>query len=333
MHKISRVAVGLVGLVAASGLATGCGQAGSSGTSAPASGAATGGCAPIAGDQLVMLTDDKKLQTVDNVIPAINSKAASTELTAALNKVSATLDTPKLIALNKATDVDHKTSQVAAQEFAQSSNLTGGIARGPGGDVKIGAANFSESQTIAELYKIALTAAGFSASTQTIGNRELYEPALEQNQIQVVPEYVGTLTEFLNTKINGKDATPLASSDLNKTVSALKGLGQKVSLAFGNPSPAADQNAFAVTKALADKHGLTTLSDFASKCSGKDSILGGPPECPQRPFCEQGLESTYKITFGQFKSLDSGGPLTKQGLTGGQVSIGLVLSSDAALAS
>jgi osmoprotectant transport system substrate-binding protein len=331
MHRISRVAVGLVGLVAAAGLATACGKAGSSGATAPASGAATGGCAPVAGDQLMVLADDKKLQTVDNIIPAINSKAASAELTAALNKVSAALDTPKLIALNKATDVDHKTSQVAAQEFAQSNNLTSGIPRGPGGDIKIGGANFSENQTVAELYKIALTAAGFSASTQTIGNRELYEPALEQNQIQVVPEYAGTLTEFLNTKSNGKDAAPMASSDLNKTVSALKGLGQKVGLAFGAPSPAADQNAFAVTKAFADKYHVATLSDFASKCSGKDSILGGPPECPQRPFCEQGLEGTYKITFGQFKSLDSGGPLTKQGLTGGQVSIGLVLSSDAAL--
>ena len=167
---------------------------------------------------------------------------------------------------------------------------------------------------------------------QTIGNRELYEPALEKGQLQVVPEYTGTLTEFLNPKVNGANPTPLASSDLDATVTALKGLGEKLGLSFGQPSQAADQNTFAVTKAFADKYGVTTLSDFARKCSGKESVLDGPPECPQRPFCQVGLEKTYGITFGKFTSLDAGGPQTKSGLTTGTISIGLVFSSDAALA-
>jgi len=332
MHKVSRAVVGLVGLVTVAGMVAGCGKAGSSGTAAP-SAVAAGGCAPVAGQQLVVLDDDKHLQNTDNVIPAINSKAATPELIAALNKVSAALDTPKLVALNKATDIDHKSSAAAAADFAQSANLTSGITKGSGGNIVIGAANFSENQTLAELYKIALTAAGFNATTQTIGNRELYEPALEQGQIQVVPEYAATLAEFLNGKVKGPSASPAASSDLNTTVSALKSLGQQKGLTFGDASQAADENAFAVTKATADKYQLKTLSDFASKCSGKDSVLGGPPECPQRPFCQQGLESKYSITFGSFKSLDSGGNLTKTALTGGQITIGLVFSSDASLAS
>jgi osmoprotectant transport system substrate-binding protein len=332
MHKVSRVAVGLVGLVAAAGMLAGCGKAGSSGTAAAPS-AGAGGCAPVAGSQLVVLDDDKHLQNTDNVIPAVNSKAASADLVAALNKVSAALDTPKLVALNKATDVDHKTPAAVAADFAQANNLTSGITKGAGGTVVVGAANFSENQTLAELYKIVLTAAGYNASTQTIGNRELYEPALEKGQIQVVPEYAATMAEFLNGKVNGPSASPAASSDLNTTVTALKAAGEKKGLSFGEPAKAADQNAFAVTKATADKYSLKTLSDFASKCSGKASVLGGPAECPQRPFCEKGLESKYGITFGEFKSLDSGGNLTKTALTGGQITIGLVFSSDAALAS
>jgi osmoprotectant transport system substrate-binding protein len=333
MQSVSRVALGLVGVVAAAGLVAGCGKAGSSGTQAPASNAAAGGCAPVAGTKLVVLDDDKHLQNADNVIAAINSKAAKPELIAALDKVATTLDPQKLIALNKATDIDHKTSAVAAQEFAQANDLTSGIAKGAGGPIVIGAANFSESQTIAELYKIALTAAGYSATTQAIGNRELYEPSLEKGQIQVVPEYAATLAEFLNGKINGASAAPVASSDVDKTVTALKDLGGKVGITVGKASTANDQNAFAVTTEFANKHGLKSLSDFASKCSGKDSIMGGPPECPKRPFCQMGLQDTYKIQFGQFKSLDSGGPLTKQALTSGQISLGLVFSSDAALAS
>ncbi|HKT06131.1 MAG TPA: glycine betaine ABC transporter substrate-binding protein [Rugosimonospora sp.] len=325
-------AIGLVSIASAALLAAGCGKAGSSGTQAPASAAAAGGCAPVAGTQLVALADDKKLQTVDNIIPAVNAKAVKPGLLEALNKVSAALDTPKLISLNKATDVDHQSSPAAAAAFATANNLTAGITKGAGGKVTIGAANFAENQTVAELYKIALNAAGFTATVQTVGNRELYEPALEKGQLQVVPEYAGTLTEFLNPKVNGANPSPLASSDLDATVTQLKNLGTKVGLVFGDPAQAADQNAFAVTKPFADKYGVTTLSEFASKCSGKETILGGPPECPQRPFCEVGLQKTYGITFGSFKSLDSAGSQTKNALRTGTISIGLVLSSDAELA-
>jgi osmoprotectant transport system substrate-binding protein len=333
MRISGRLAVGAALLIAVAGFASGCGGKGSSGTSAPPSNVAAGGCKGVAGTKLVVLTDDKKLQTVDNIIPAVNKAKSSPELLAALNKVSAALDTTKLIALNKATDVDRQTPAVAAQTFATQANLTAGITKGAGGKIVIGTANFSENQTLGELYKIVLTAAGYDASTQTVGNREAYEPALEKGtDIQVVPEYAGTLTEFLNTKANGKSASPLATSDLATTVSGLRQVGDKVGLAFGEASSAADQNAFAVTKATADKYGLTTLSDFAAKCSGQDTSLAGPEECPNRPFCQPGLENTYGIKFGKFVKTDAGGPLTKKQIEDGTVTIGLVFSSDAALA-
>lgn len=332
MRTVTRTLLLTAAVVAAAGLTTGCGKAGSSGTQAPATGASGAGCAPVAGNQLVVLTDDKHLQTVDNIVPAINAKASNPSLVAALDKVSASLDTQKLIALNKSVDVDRKTPQVAASTFAQDNNLTAGIAKGPGGKITIGAANFSENQTLAELYKIALGAAGYDVTVQQIGNRELYEPALERGEIQVVPEYAGTLTEFLNKKVNGASAAPLASGDLDKTMSALTGLGNKVGLTFGKPSAAADQNAFAVTTAFANQHGVKTLSDFAAKCAGKATVLGGPPECPQRPFCQPGLQQTYGMSFGQFIPLDAGGPQTKNALKTGTISIGLVFSSDGSLA-
>ncbi|MBY8873189.1 glycine/betaine ABC transporter substrate-binding protein [Micromonospora sp. PLK6-60] len=331
MRARNRLAVGAVGLLAA-GLLTGCGGAGSSGTKAPEQGASGAGCEPVAGEQLVALDDDKKLQNTDNIIPAVNADAANPQLLAALDKVSAALDTPKLIELNKATDQDRKSPQVAAQEFAKANDVTGGIAKGPGGQLVVGAANFSESQTIAELYKIALTAAGYQVKVQTIGNRELYEPALEKGEIQVVPEYAATMAEFLNTKANGQNPPPVSSPELDKTVTALKAEGDKVGIVFGTPSAAQDQNAFAVTKAFADKHGVRTLSDLASKCSGQATVLAGPPECPQRPKCQAGLVEVYDFKAGSFSSLDAGGPQTKTALRQGRASVGLVFSSDAALA-
>ncbi|MEU8229899.1 glycine betaine ABC transporter substrate-binding protein [Actinoplanes sp. NPDC048967] len=319
-------------LMTAAVILAGCGESGSSGTEAPASSAAGNGCAPVAGDKLVVLTDDKNLQNTDNIVPAINKKASSPQLIAALDKVSAALDTTKLIELNKAVDIDRKSSKAAAEEFATANSITTGIAKGPGGDLTVGAANFSENATLGELYNIALTAAGYKVKVQQIGNRELYEPALEKGDIDVVPEYAATLATFLSGKVDGKSAKDPSSPQLDTTMTNLTALGDKVGLVFGKPSTAQDQNAFATTEAFATKYSVKTLSELAAKCSGAATVLGGPPECPQRPKCQQGLVETYKFEAGKFSSLDAGGPLTKTGLKQGTISVGLVFSSDGALA-
>lgn len=60
-------------------------------------------------------------------------------------------------------------------------------------------------------------------------------------------------------------------------------------------------------------------------------VLGGPPECPERPFCLVGLGKTYGLEFKEFTPLDAGGPLTVQALTGGQIQVGLLFTSDPAI--
>ena len=277
-----------------------------------------------------MLEDDKGLQTVDNIIPAVNAETSTPVLLDALNSVSAALDTDKLIALNRQVDIDRKTSPNVAKEFVAAEGLGEGLSGGSG-KVTVGAANFGENQTLANIYAEVLNAAGFDASVKTVGNRELYEPALEKGELDVVPEYAGTLTEFINKAENGATAEPVASGDLDATVEALTGLGEQVGLVFGEPSEAADQNAFAVTTAFADEYGVETLTDLAEACGG-GLVLGGPPECPERPFCQPGLEETYGLAFDSFSALDAGGPLSKTALTQGKVSLALVFSSDAALA-
>ncbi|MGA8112109.1 MAG: glycine betaine ABC transporter substrate-binding protein [Actinocatenispora sp.] len=326
----SRVALGVLAGLSAAFLAAGCGQAGSSGTKKDT--AVKGvGCAPVAGDKLVLLKDDKNLQNSDNIVPAVNATVAKPALLANLDKVSAALDTAKLVQLNKQADIDRVPPEKVAADFAKANDLTKGVQKGSG-SITIGAADFSENKTIGYLYKTVLDAAGYSATVKTIGNRELYEPSLEKGQIQVVPEYAATLTEFLNQKANGKTAEPMASPDIDTTMAALTKLGDKYGLKFGKASDAADKNAFGVTTAFADKYKVSTLSDFAKKCSGKKTVLGGPPECPKRSFCQEGLEKTYGIAFGKFTQLDAGGSQSKNGLKTGKVSITLLLTSDAALA-
>ena len=285
-------------------------------------------CAPVAGDTIVVLADDQGLQTVDNVIPAINAKASSPAMIALLDKVSAALDTATLVSLNKSVDVDRKTSSEVAKQFVADKSLAAMSATGSG-SIVVGAGNFSESATLAEIYAAVLRSGGYTVDVQTIGDRETYLPALISGQLAIVPEYVGTLTEFLNKKANGANASAQASPDLTKTVAALTTLGTTAGLTFGKPAAAQDVNAFAVTKAFADKHHVTTLTELAATCSG--IVLGGPPECPTRPFCQPGLTSKYGLRIADFKSLDPGGPLTKAALKKGEIALGLVFSSDGSL--
>jgi osmoprotectant transport system substrate-binding protein len=56
--------------------------------------------------------------------------------------------------------------------------------------------------------------------------------------------------------------------------------------------------------------------------------FGGPPECPERPFCLIGLRETYGLEFAEFVPLDVGGPITVAALTNGDVEVGLLFSSD-----
>ena len=327
----------LLPLAVAGVLLTACGESGSSGTGgsqAGGSSASGDACAPVAGEQLVVLEDDQQLQNADNIVPAVNlaTAQANPALLPALDAVSAALTTQELIELNAAVDLERQSAEDVAATWVQENVDTAALEQGSG-PVVVGGANFTESTILANVYADVLRAAGFDASVREVGNRELYLPALiSGSELQVFPEYLSTATEFLNRQVNGPDAEPVASGDVQETVSALQPLAEQAGLVFGEPSEAADQNAFAVTRAFADQVGVSTLSELADACGDGSLVLGGPTECPDRPFCQPGLEETYGLQFESFRELDAGGPLTKAALQQGEISIGLVFSSDGALA-
>ncbi len=288
-------------------------------------------CLPVPGDSLVVLTDDLTLQNSDNVIPAVNVETATdAALLAALDAVSDALDTSALIQLNKAVDIDRMTSAEVAEAFVADAGITAPMTGS--GSLTVGAANFSENITVAEIYGVVLRDAGYEVTVRAIGNRETYLPALQSGEIDVVPEYAATVAEYLNRSLNGAEAAPVASGDIAETYAALSELGNQSGIIFGKASAAQDQNAFAVTTAFAEQYGVTSLSDLAEICGGGIS-LGGPPECPERTFCQLGLEDAYGIKVTDFSALDAGGPLTKTAIRQGAIAVGLVFSSDGELAS
>ncbi len=196
--------------------------------------------------------------------------------------------------------------------------------------VVVGSAPFSESVIVANMYAGALQNEGYQVVVRKgLGQREIYLPALEKggagNGVDLVPEYVGTLLEFVN-----KNAGE-ASGNLDQSVTRLRARLDPLGITALEPSPAADQNAFAVTKATADRLRLKKLSDITPAVAAT-LTLGAGAECPTRPFCQPGLEKTYGLKFKAFRVLDSGGPKTMEALSRGDIDIGLVFSSDGAVA-
>jgi osmoprotectant transport system substrate-binding protein len=200
------------------------------------------------------------------------------------------------------------------------------------GKVVIGSASFSENETLAAIYAAALKECGYTTSTKTFDSREVYYPALKKGDLQVVPDYAATLTDFINDAANGANAPSKASGDITKTMAALTA-ELPSSLAALNPATATDKNSFAVTKAFATANNITTMSQLGTYSQSHPLVLAGPAECPTRPFCEPGLKSTYGFKIKSFKQTDEGGPLTEKAISSGTANVGLVFTSDPTVAS
>lgn len=203
---------------------------------------------------------------------------------------------------------------------------SGGTAAGGGAKptVRVGSANFAEATILGEMYSQVLEASGFKVDRElNLGSREIYAAALDSGQIDLVPEYLATYTTFV-TKDQKK-----ASTDPAATLKNLQEALKAKNLTALDYSPAVDANGFVVTKGTADKYKLTRMSDLASQ--NGNLVLGGPPECPTREFCLIGLQGTYGLKFKDFKPLDAGGPLTVAAIKGGQVDVGLLFTTDAAI--
>lgn len=209
---------------------------------------------------------------------------------------------------------------------AASGDATDASSPGGGGKVTIASANFPENQILAEIYRQALADAGYDAEVTPRDTRPNILAALEADDIQVEPDYIGSFTEYYNKEKNGPDAEPVASGDLAATLEEAKKFAEEQGIRVLEPSPAQDQNAFVVTKEFSETNNVTKLSDLED--FDGPLVLGGTPECQTYSLCQPGLESTYGIDFTGFEQTDLGGALSIDKLKEGTVQLGEFLSSD-----
>ncbi|MGW4194706.1 ABC transporter substrate-binding protein [Streptomyces sp. NPDC005004] len=193
----------------------------------------------------------------------------------------------------------------------------------------IGSAGFTESDLLAQMYAQLLDHAGYRTSMITVANRELYEPALESGQIDVVPEYAATLADWLNAKKHGADAPPAGSPDLDTTMKSLRALAAPRGLTVLPPGRAVDQNAFAVRASYAREHHLKTLSDLGA--SGLKVRLAAGDECVRRPYCAPGLKKVYGIHITGVDPKGVGTTQAKRAVQSGRDQMVLTTTTDATL--
>ena len=197
------------------------------------------------------------------------------------------------------------------------------------GGIVLGGQNFTEMQVMSEIYKQLLEDGGYDVTLKLVESRDVYIPEMQKGRIDLSPDYLSSMTEYLNAQANGPDAEPVASNDADATVAELKTLAEPTGIEPLEPSEAQDANAFAVTQEYARDNDLSTLSDLAAL--GEPVTLAAAEDCSQRDDCEIGLEKTYGLKISKVEPLGFGSQGTKDALKKGEVTLGQVGTTDATL--
>jgi osmoprotectant transport system substrate-binding protein len=186
--------------------------------------------------------------------------------------------------------------------------------------VTIGDKNFAEENILGQLYTQALQAKGFTVTLkENVGSSEIIYKALVSGQIDMYPEYTGTLLSAIaeQTKEPASAATAYMQA---------KAFVQKHGFTLLNYTPFYDSDALATLPSYASVHHLASIADL--KTLGKSLTLGAPPEFATRFEGLLGLKQLYGVVP-TFKPIAI--ELSYKALEGGQVDVQNVFSTDGQL--
>ncbi len=197
---------------------------------------------------------------------------------------------------------------------------------GSGGSVTLASQSFDEATLVTAMYAAVLEDAGYSVDTKLVESRDVYFAEFP-GDVDVVPEYVGGVTDFLNTTMNGEDAESLTTSDPAETIENVQPLLEEQGITLLDPSEATSQNAYFVTQEYAESNDVTALSDL----EGESLALAAAPDCEGRSDCEAGLSQTYGIDVTKVLPLGFGSPQTYQAVLDGEAVLGQTGTLDGTL--
>jgi osmoprotectant transport system substrate-binding protein len=196
------------------------------------------------------------------------------------------------------------------------------------GSITLAGQNFPEATLVASMYSQLLEDAGYTVETKLVDSRDAYMPTFP-GDVDIVPEYVGGIVNFLNTQANGAKAEPFEAGDGEQLASDGASLLEDAGIELLDISPATDTNAFFVTKEFSESEGVTTLSDL----EGQSVTLAAAPDCEGRLDCEGGLSEEYGIDVTKVLPLGYASDQTYQSVLDGESQLGETSTTDGTLES
>ena len=197
---------------------------------------------------------------------------------------------------------------------------------GDKGSVTIAGQSFPEAALVASMYQQLLEKAGYTVDTKLVDSRDAYMPTFP-GDVDIVPEYVGGIVNFLNSQANGDSAKPFEAGDGQQLADDGADLLKEAGIELLDVSPATDTNAFFVTKDYSDSEGVTTLSDL----EGTSVVLAAAPDCKGRLDCEGGLSDDYGIDVTKILELGYASDQTYQSVISGESQLGETSTTDGTL--
>ncbi|HEX5274939.1 MAG TPA: glycine betaine ABC transporter substrate-binding protein [Candidatus Rubrimentiphilum sp.] len=189
--------------------------------------------------------------------------------------------------------------------------------------IRIGSKNFSENITVAEIYAAVMEREGFKVERHmNLGSTQIAMAAIRRGDIQIYPEYTGTaLIDVLHLE-------PLRNA--NAVYDTVKREFQKrFGLSLLNPSPGSDSQGLAVTRAVAQKFNVRTLSQCAA--AAPRLRLAAVPEFVARADALPGLQRFYGgFKFKSVRTFDIG--LQYEALAHGDADVATAFTTDARIA-
>jgi osmoprotectant transport system substrate-binding protein len=209
-------------------------------------------------------------------------------------------------------------SSLSGSGTSSSAAASGSAASGDAKTLVIGSANFGENEILGYIYGGALADKGYTISYKpAIGARAAYLPALQSGEINLVPEYAGSLLSYLDKTANAK-----SGDDVKTGIDAKIGTLNAKALDFAS---AADSDSLNVTAAFAKSKSLTSIADLSK---AGNVTLAANPEFATRADGLKGLKSVYGLSNIKFKAInDSGGPTTLKALLANQVQVADIYST------
>ncbi|GHJ58599.1 hypothetical protein NOK12_11170 [Nocardioides sp. OK12] len=197
-----------------------------------------------------------------------------------------------------------------------------------GGSVTIASQSFPEAALMASMYELLLADAGYEPTVQLVDSRDAYM-ATFPGDVDVVPEYVGGIVNFLNSTSDQGSGDQLTAGDGQELADAGADLLDEAGIELLELSEATDTNAYFVTIERAEEEGWEVLSDL----EGESVVLAAAPDCEGRLDCEAGLRDEYGIDITKVLPLGYAGDQTYQSVLDGESDLGQTSTTDGTLES